>query len=455
MKSWIPIFRRLFPASLYRLEASVIEKYSKDAWFASASPEVVCFPKNVRQVSALLKFAHQYRIPVTARGAGKGYVGGCVPVKGGIVLSLEKMNRILEINPEDGVAVVEPGVITGRLQEAVKKKGLFYPPDPASLKDCFIGGNVATNAGGPRCLKYGVTRNYVLGLEVVLADGTIVNVGGRTMKNKTGFDLVGIFVGSEGLLGVVTQVTVRLIPHPQSRGAICAFFGTATQAAQGVQMILKAGFLPATLEVADRLTLEAARKALGRDRIPPANAYLLVETDGTESAVRSDLKSIQKILYDLKPERIEKAYGNQATERLWELRRQFSASLKATGMKKLNEDIVIPRSRLVELFKFSEKIQKKFGIPVASFGHAGDGNIHVNLMVDPTDPKQRKNADEALDFLFKQVIAWKGAITGEHGVGLAKMPWWKIAASSELRALHRTVKKALDPKGILNPGKFV
>ncbi len=455
MKSWIASFKRSFPKSLYRFDSKTVAIYSTDAWLASAAPEMVCFPKNVREVSAIVKFANQNKVPVTARGAGKGYVGGCVPVKGGIVLSLEKMNRILEINREDGIAVVEPGVITGRLQAEVKKKGLFYPPDPASLKDCFIGGNVATNAGGPRCLKYGVTRNYILGLEVVLADGTIVNVGGRTMKNKTGFDLVGIFVGSEGLLGIVTKITVRLIPHPQSRGAICAFFGSAVQAAKGVQLILEAGFLPATLEVADRLTLEAVRKAMGVSRIPPSDAYLLVETDGTEKAVRSDLKSIEKILFDLKPERVQKAFGDQATERLWELRRQFSGSLRATGMKKLNEDIVIPRSRLVDLFKLSEKIQKKYGIPVASFGHAGDGNIHVNLMLDPEDRKQKANADLALDLLFKQVIAWNGAITGEHGVGLAKMPWWSLAASPELRALHRTVKKALDPKGILNPGKFV
>ncbi|MES2310452.1 MAG: FAD-binding protein, partial [Verrucomicrobiota bacterium] len=296
MKSWLPPFRRTFSSSLYRLDDSTLVKYSTDAWLASSAPEVVCFPKNVKQVSDLLKFAHQYQVPVTARGAGKGYVGGCVPVKGGIVLSLEKMNRILEINPEDGVAVVEPGVITGVLQDAVKKKGLFYPPDPASLKDCFIGGNVATNAGGPRCLKYGVTRNYVLGLEVVLADGTIVNVGGRTMKNKTGFDLVGLFVGSEGLLGIVTKITVRLIPHPPTRGAICAFFESPLQAARGVQLILKSGLLPATLEVADKLTLSAARQAMGSDRIPPSNAYLLVETDGTEKGVRADLKSVEKIL---------------------------------------------------------------------------------------------------------------------------------------------------------------
>lgn len=455
MKSWIPVFKRSFPSTLYRVDSVTLENYASDAWLASATPEVVCFPKNVKHVSAILKFATRYQVPLTARGAGKGYVGGCVPVKGGIVLSLEKMNRILEINPEDGVAVVEPGVITGHLQEAVKKQGLFYPPDPASLKDCFIGGNVATNAGGPRCLKYGVTRNYILGLEVVLADGTIVNVGGRTMKNKTGFDLVGLFVGSEGLLGIVTKITVRLIPHPQTRGAICAFFESPLQAARGVQMILKAGLLPATLEVADRLTLEAARQAMGVKLIPPSDAYLLVETDGTERAVRADLKSIEKILCDLKPERVQKAYGNEATEKLWELRRQFSGSLRSTGMKKLNEDIVIPRSRLVDLFKLSERIQKQFGIPVASFGHAGDGNIHVNLMLDPENAKQKANADKALDLLFKQVIAWKGAITGEHGVGLAKMPWWSIAASPELRQLHRTVKQALDPKGILNPGKFV
>lgn len=455
MRSWISLFKSKFPKKLYRLDAPTLDRCSTDAWLASARPEVVCFPTKTSEVSNLLKFAHQYRIPVTARGAGRGYVGGCVPSKGGIVINFEKMSRILEINPWDGVAVVEPGVITGKLQQAVRKKGLFYPPDPASLKECFIGGNVATNAGGPRCLKYGVTRNYILGLEVVLADGSVVEVGGRTMKNKTGFDLVGIFVGSEGLLGVVTKITVRLIPHPQTRGAICAFFKNPLVAASGVQKILAAGYLPATLEVADELTLEAARMAIGRDRIPPAEAYLLVEVDGSKSTVASDLKSIERILRKLSPVRVQKALGDQETEKLWELRRQFSGSLKATGLKKLNEDIVIPRSRLVDLFAFSKKIQKKYGISVASFGHAGDGNIHVNLMVDTTNKKQMKLAEEALDLLFRQVIAWKGAITGEHGIGLAKKPWWNEATSPELRGLHQTVKKGLDPLRILNPGKFV
>lgn len=455
MKSWFSLFQKSFQKKIYRVDSKTLERCSTDAWLASSTPDIACFPRTVQEVSQIMKFAHQHRIPVTPRGAGRGYVGGCVPVQGGIVLSLERMNKILEIHPEDGVAVVQPGVITGDLQNAVKKKGLFYPPDPASLKECFIGGNVATNAGGPRCLKYGVTRNYILGLEVVLADGTIVEVGGRTMKNKTGFDLVGIFVGSEGMLGVVTKITVRLIPYPPFRGAYCAFFKDAKQAARGVQRILGAGILPATLEVADQLTLDAARKALGKDKIPPAQAYLLVEVDGSREAVKTDLLSIQKRIHSLKPVRIQKALGDRETEKIWELRRQFSGSLKSTGLKKLNEDIVIPRGRLVDLFALSEKIQKKFHIAVASFGHAGDGNIHVNLMVDTQNKIQMNNAQKALDLLFKQVLKWNGAITGEHGIGLAKKPWWNDATSHQVRNLHRAFKLALDSRSILNPGKFV
>ncbi len=455
MSDWLSRFCRTFSKRLWSHQSEVLIQHSTDAWMASASPEIVIFPETTQDVSKILRFAHANRVPVTARGAGKGYVGGCVPKQGGIVLSLIRMNRILEIHPEDGVAVVQPGIITGKLQEAARKKGLFYPPDPASLKDCFIGGNIATNAGGPRCLKYGVTRHYVLGLQVVMADGMIVRVGGRTIKNKTGFDLIGMFVGSEGLLGVVTEATLRLIPHPPQRAALSVSFQDPRQAARAVQKILGAGILPAAMEVADDLTLQAARNALGIGKLIPGKAFLLVEIDGSESAVRSGLRELEAVVRTEKPLALRKAVGDVGCEKLWQVRREFSASLKATGLKKLNEDIVVPRSRLVDLFALSGRIQKKYGISVASFGHAGDGNIHVNLMLDVKDPAQVRKADRALNELFTQVLKWGGSITGEHGIGLAKMPWWKQATSPEVRKLHSIVKKALDPKGILNPGKFV
>ncbi len=406
-------------------------------------------------MAAVLRFANARKIPVTARGAGRGYVGGCVPKKHGIVVSFARMNRILEINPVDGIGVVQPGVITGEFQARVRQHGLLYPPDPASLKECSLGGNVATNAGGPRCLKYGVTRNYVLGMQVALADGTLVRVGGRTVKNKSGFDLVGIFVGSEGLLGLVTEITLRLLPAPPARAGLAASFANASAAAACVQHIFREGFLPSALELADRFTLQAARRHLGSEHIPRGDAHLLVEIDGQTASVRSEARILAELLKAGGALEITTATTEAACERLWALRREFSASLKATGLTKLNEDICVPRSRLVDLFDFTARLQKKYHIEVASFGHAGDGNIHVNIMADLTRRGVPERADRALNDLFRQIIAWSGAITGEHGIGLAKLPWWPQAASPELRQLHARVKGALDPRHILNPGKFV
>ncbi len=273
-----------------------LEENSRDKWFASHLPDVVVEPTCTEQVSRLLQFANQRQIPVTARGAGYGYVGGCVPVNGGVALSLARMTRIKEIAVADGVAIVEPGVVTGDLQREVRKCRLFYPPDPASLKNSSIGGNIATNAGGPRCLKYGVTRHYVLGLEIVLADGTVVRVGGRTHKNKTGFDLVGLFVGSEGMLGVVTEATLRLLPLPPARASLSSSFGSIEDAAAAVQKILLEGYLPSALEIADRFTLEAARRHLSRRVVPDGEAHLLIDLDGHEEPVRSSVETLAALL---------------------------------------------------------------------------------------------------------------------------------------------------------------
>ena len=437
-------------------DRETLAAHAGDKWFATGTPDTVVLARSAEDVSRTLRFCSERRVPVTARGAGYGYVGGAVPVRGGVVLSLARMNRVLEINERDFVAVVQPGVITGELQAAARAKGLFYPPDPASLKNSSIGGNIATNAGGPRCLKYGVTRSYVLGLEAVLATGEIVRCGGRTHKNKTGFDLVGLFVGSEGLLGVVTEATLRLLPMPQGKAAISCGFADMRAAAAAVQAVFAAGWLPAALEIADRFTLEAARGWVGVENVPPGDAHLLVELDGREASLRGEIEELRVLLESVGAITPRTALGEAECETLWELRRKFSESLKATGLTKLNEDVVVPRGRLVDLVEFGAQIQQRYGVPVACFGHAGDGNIHVNLMAaDYTRTEVRKNMERALDELFRQVIAWGGAITGEHGVGLAKRRWWPLALSPENRALHRRLKAALDPSGVLNPGKFL
>jgi glycolate oxidase len=412
-------------------------------------------PKSTASVSALLRFANRHRIPVTPRGAGHGYVGGCVPMRGGIALSLERMNRILEINAADFVAVVQPAVMTAQFQETVEKRGLFYPPDPASRADNFIGGNIATNAGGPRCLKYGVTRDYVLGLEVVLADGTIQRLGGRTHKNKTGFELHRLFVGSEGLLGVITEATLKLLPLPPFRANLAVSFGSMSSAVRALHSILEAGFLPCALELADAFTLAAAFRRTGSKRLRGCRAHLIVELDGQPGSVRRELQELEGIVRRHRPLFVERGLGTKQCDEVWKIRREFSYALRDTGLTKLNEDIVVPRSRLEDLFRFAARLQEKYGFPVACFGHAGDGNIHTNIMVDYTLPRAKVRAEAALDELFAQVIAWGGAISGEHGIGLAKKRWWPLAVPPETRALHRTIKRALDPNAILNPGKFL
>lgn len=436
--------------------SEVLAEHASDKWHASALPDVVVFPETTEDVVAIMQFADAHKIPVYTRAAGTGHTGGCVPVMGGILISMMKMNRIVEISPSDGTAVLQPGVITGDLQDAVREHGWYYPPDPASLKECTIGGNVSTNAGGPRCLKYGVTKQYILGLTVVLASGEVLRTGGRCHKNSTGFDLTSLMTGSEGMLGIITEITVRLIPHPQSRAMLGASFPDFVAAAAAVQAILDAGTLPSALEITDTFTMNAAREYLGVDQVPKGDAYLMIEIDGNTETVARELPKLREFLVSLAAIDITEAPNEEACERLWQMRRDFSYSLKHTGLTKLNEDIVVPRSKLVDLVNFGEQLQKETGIPVACFGHAGDGNIHTNIMVaDYSDPEIKEVADGALDRLFTWVIANEGVISGEHGIGLAKKRWIRQALGDVSMRTHQAIKQALDPKDILNPGKFL
>ncbi len=450
--------RRILGAEKVATDPATLSLYAGDKWYAAVPPEYVVFPESTADVSALMQFAHRAGIPVTARGAGVGYVGGCVPVRGGICLSLERMNHITELSPGDGLAVVEPGVLTADLQREARNLGWFYPPDPASKKECSIGGNIATNAGGPRCLKYGVTKAYVLGLTVVLADGTVVECGGRTHKNKTGFNLTDLFIGSEGMLGIITRAILRLIPHPESFGALSVSFPRFDLAAAAVQTILNRGHLPSALEITDGFTLTAARNYLGADAPLPSNArgHLIVEVDGRRAAVKEELDALCRLLTEeCGATDILRADTEEEAEAIWQLRREFSYSLKATGMTKLNEDIVIPRSQLVKLVDFCEAIHAATGLDIACFGHSGDGNIHTNIMVeDYANPDQKALADECVNRLFRQVLALGGAITGEHGIGLAKAKWFRQAVGDGAFHLHQLIKSALDPKNLLNPGKM-
>jgi glycolate oxidase subunit GlcD len=446
--------KKILPGEIF-LQPATLAQYAGDKWFAVHQPDAVALPRSAKSVSTILQFAHKNKIPVTPRGAGHGYVGGCVPLHGGIALSTERMKKILEINSADFVAVVQPAVNTAEFQAAVEKKKLFYPPDPASRANNSLGGNIATNAGGPRCLKYGVTRDYVLGLEIILTNGDIVKLGGRTHKNKTGFDLHRLFVGSEGLLGVITEATLKLLPLPPFRANLAVGFDSMNAAVRALQSIFAAGFLPCAAELADEFTLAAAAKRTGSKRLLGCKAHLIVEMDGQENSVRGEIAAVEKIVRKQKPLFVEHGFGNAECEKVWQLRREFSYALRDTGLTKLNEDIVVPRGKLEDLFKFAATLQKKHGLQLACFGHAGDGNIHTNVMVDFNLPGAKLCAEKCLDELFRWVIASGGAITGEHGIGLAKKRWWPLAVSKEANQLHRTIKAALDPHGILNPGKFV
>ncbi len=446
--------KKILPGEIF-LEPATLAKYAGDKWFAVHQPDAVALPRSAKSVSTILRYANQHKIPVTPRGAGHGYVGGCVPMHGGIALSLERMNKIREINAQDFVAVVQPFVNTAEFQAAVERQKLFYPPDPASRANNSLGGNIATNAGGPRCLKYGVTRDYVLGLEVVLTNGDIVKLGGRTHKNKTGFDLHRLFVGSEGLLGVITEATLKLIPLPPFRANLAIGFDSMSAAVRALQSIFAAGYLPCALELADEFTLAAAAKRTKSKRLLGCKAHLICELDGQEKSVRSEIAAVEKIVRQQKTLFVERGFGNEQCEAVWQIRREFSYALRDTGLTKLNQDIVVPRGKLEQLFKFAAQLQKKHGLQLACFGHAGDGNIHTNVMVDYAQPGAQARAEKCLDELFRWVLASGGAITGEHGIGLAKKRWWPLAVSEEAQALHRTVKAALDPNGILNPGKFI
>jgi len=419
--------------------------------------DAVVLPGSAAEVAAVVGWCYSHDVPVVPRGGGTGLTGGAVATEGGVVCSLERLRAVRELEPALWRVHPEAGVSTRHVQRLARENGLFFGPDPGAAEQSQIGGNVATNAGGPRCLKYGVTRNYVAGLEVVLASGEVLRTGGRVHKNKTGFDLIGLFVGSEGMLGVVTEVTLKLLPMPPARATLSASFASMREAAATVQKIFAAGFLPSAVELADAFTLEAARRDSGAADVPDGNAHLLVELDGQPETVQVEMEKLRAIVGVCSPASLQVATTEPECERFWALRRAFSNSLRATGLTKLNQDIVVPRSRLVDLVEFAEALSKRSGFPIACFGHAGDGNIHVNIMADRYNREAavRERAERALDELFAQVLAFGGVITGEHGIGLAKKRWWPQAASDVSREVHRAIKDALDPAGILNPGKFL
>jgi glycolate oxidase len=427
--------------------------YAYDGTWAEARADVVVHPETTEQVAAILRIAHTNRVPVVPRGAGTGLAGGAVPAPGSICLNLARMNRILEISAADTLAVVQPGVVTQDLQEAVENIGLFYPPDPASVRQCTIGGNAATNAGGPRCLKYGVTGDYVLGLEVCLANGTRLRLGGRTIKNVTGYDMARLFVGSEGTLGVITELTLRLIPKPAAERAALAVFPRLTDACAAVGSILAAGILPLVTELMDQATARAVEQYRSFGLATDAEALLLVAVDGVEASVTQEIDAIADILRRSGAREVRRARTDKETEALWEARRAVSPAIARLASGKLSEDITVPRSRIPEMIGRLQDIARENALPLVVYGHIGDGNLHPTLLCDRRDAAVMKRIERAAHQVLAAAVALGGSLSGEHGVGLYKREAMSLACDPESLRCMLAVKALFDPLGILNPGK--
>ncbi len=446
--------REIVGAENVLIDAERVEPYAADAVKEKFPPEAVLLPQTTAEVSAILKLANERRFPVTARGGGVGYTGGAVPVEGGVVIGTDRMNRIREINADDLYVVTEPGVTTYALQQAVEAQGVFYPPDPASYKTSFIGGNIAENAGGIRSAKYGVTKHYVIGLEVVTPTGEVIRTGGLTSKNVVGFDLTGLICGSEGMLGIITEATLRLLPLPETTRTVRATFKTMTEACACVPRFNRARVTPVAIEVLDRNAIAAVETEFAFGFGADAGALLLVSVDGHASEVERDALICEQVVRDGGGFDVMRSETREEEERLWDVRRAISPALKKFGTMKFNEDVVVPRSRVPELVARIEEIGKLHDTFVVNFGHAGDGNIHVNFMCDRDDPEAMRRARAAVRDTFAFSVELGGTISGEHGIGYVKAPYLDMALGRATIDAMRNIKRALDPNGILNPGKM-
>ncbi len=430
------------------------EAYAWDNTGMRALPDAVVLAESEAQVVAVLRFCHQERIAVIPRGAGTGNVGGALAVRGGVLLSTQRMNAIIEIAPDDRLAVVEPGVVNGVLQEALQSQGLFWPPDPSSSHTCTIGGNIALCSAGPGAVRYGVTRDWVLGLRAVLADGSVIQTGGRTSKGVVGYDMTRLLIGSEGTLAVVTQAILKLAPKPESRRLSRAVFSSVEQAARAVSSLMTTASVPSAIEFLDGASLDLLRET-GSVSLPAAGrAMLLLEVSGAEDEVERRAKVVCDLVEAFSPlEQTPPVKGEEA-QQVWAARYALSPILKKRAPKRVNEDVVVPVSRLSELMVGVETIAQDLAIPIISFGHAGNGNIHVNLLVDPEDRPLMAKVAPALERLFRLVISLEGSLSGEHGVGTQKRDYiqWEIGSDSLL--LQQGIKKLFDPNGIMNPGKL-
>jgi glycolate oxidase len=429
--------------------------YGTDALQQGAQADLVLIPGSVDEIAAIARICDGRRVPLVVRGAGTGYTGGAVPVRGGVILSMERFDRILEIDEANQLAVVQPNVLTYQLQDAVEARGLFYPPDPASLKISALGGNVAECAGGPRAVKYGTTRRYVLALQAVLPTGEVIRTGSKAVKNVVGYDLTQLLVGSEGTLAILTEITLRLVPRPAKTATLQAMFRDVESAVGAVTGLLNASVVPATIELIDAGSLRAVEQHLKRAVAPQGTgAMLLIEVDGIPAGADEELALVELACGSAGALSVTRAADDRERARLWEARRELSYALRAAAPRKINHDVVVPRGRVPQLFALIGRLEREYQLWIPSFGHAGDGNIHVNLMVNPADADEMRRASAAARELFEGVVELEGSISGEHGIGFAKAAYLSLELAPEVVALMRRVKAAFDPHGILNPGKI-
>lgn len=427
--------------------------YSYDASWPEALPGGVVCPLTTGDVAAVLRIAGRERIPVVPRGAGTGLAGGSVPLEDSILLNMARMNKILEVSPEDLVAVVQSGVVNQELQKAAAKYGLFFPPDPASYYMSTMGGNVAANAGGPRCLKYGVTTDYVLGLEVVLPGGKVMRTGGRTIKNVAGYDLTRLMIGSEGTLGVITEITVKLLPLPKSVGTVLALFKTLEEACQTMQALLSGGVLPLTTELMDDLTIRAVEGYMHLGLPADTGGLLLIDVDGWPEGVESASQEVQEICRKGGALLVQRAVTAEESERLWKGRRSVAGALGRLGADNLSEDLAVPRGRIPEMVRRIRQVAARHNLLIPVFGHAGDGNLHPNIVCNRHDPEELKRVEQAGAEIMEAALELGGTITGEHGIGLAKLDFVLKGIDPVALEQMRAIKQLFDPHNIMNPGK--
>ena len=428
--------------------------YSYDSSDHDHRPDAAVWPASTEQVSKILALAHTRGIPVIPRGAGTGLAGAAVPIRGGVVMDLGGMNRILDIRIADRQAVVQPGVVYADLARALGRFGFFFPPDPASSQACTLGGNVATNAGGIRGAKYGVTRDYVLGLEVVLADGRVMRTGSYCIKSASGYDLTRLFVGSEGTLGVITEITLKINPKPKAAKTGTAYFSDLEDAGRAVTDIMHSGIIPSVLEILDVNTIAVLREQAGME-LPRVEAILLVETDGyTDTEASFQMDSVMEALHRNGAEYVRVAESAREAEELWKARKSASGAAASIRANNVSEDVTVPVSRVPELLTRISALVKRRGLPFVIFGHAGDGNLHPKIMYDRSDPEQVKTVRELSNELFALTCELGGTLTGEHGIGLAKAPYMSLEHDPVALEMMAAIKRVFDPANILNPGKM-